>query len=94
MLRLVTIVTRQPSGRTGVQIPEGAMTVFFRYRVQTGSEAHPVSSIQWLQGVPPLTLKQPGCDSDHSLPSGTEIMNAWSLSILLQYVFIARCLIK
>jgi hypothetical protein len=45
--------------------------------------------IQWVLGV-----KRPGCEGDYSLPSSSEVKNAWSYTSILPYVFITWWLIK
>jgi hypothetical protein len=50
--------------------------------------------IQWIPGALSLGVKRPGREADHSSPSSAEVNNAWSYTSTLQYVFMARCLVK
>jgi len=43
--------------------------------------------IQRLTGALSLGVKLPGCEVDHSLPSCSEIRNAWGYTSTLPYVF-------
>jgi hypothetical protein len=50
--------------------------------------------IQWVPGVLSLGVKRPGREADHLPPSSAEVKNAWTIPPLLQYVFMAWCLVK
>jgi len=39
-------------------------------------------------------IKQPGRETDHSLPYSAKVKNAWSYTFTPQYVFMAWCLVK
>jgi hypothetical protein len=41
-----------------------------------------------------LGIKRPGREADHSLPSSSQVKNAWSYTSTPQYVFMAWCLFK
>jgi hypothetical protein len=78
---------------TRFQFLVGAMQDFsLHYCVQTGSGAHPASYTMGMGGgaVTP-GAKRPGREADHS-PSGFRMRGA--TSPLLQYVFMAWCLVK
>jgi len=63
-----------------------------RPRVQTGSGAHPAPNQTSTGGSFP-GVKLPGSEDDHSSPSAW-VLNAWSYSSTLPYVFMAWCLVK
>jgi len=48
-----------------------------QHRVQTGCGAHP-ASYPMVPGALSLGVKRPGHDAHHSLPSSSEVENAWS----------------
>jgi hypothetical protein len=50
--------------------------------------------IKWVPQALSLGVQRPGHESDHSPPSSAEVKNAWSIPPLLQYVFMAWCLVK
>jgi hypothetical protein len=52
-------------------------------------EEMPVMHMQSVLGV-----KQPGREADHTPASNAEVKNAWSYTSILQYIFMAWCLIK
>jgi hypothetical protein len=64
------------------------MNFFLRHRLQTGSEAHPVSY--------PVSTRDsfPGGEADHSPPSSAEVKNVWSYTSTPQYVFMVWSLVK
>jgi hypothetical protein len=39
-------------------------------------------------------VKRPGCEADHSTPSGVDVKNAWHYTSTPQYVLMTWCLIK
>jgi hypothetical protein len=45
-------------------------------------------------GALTLGVKRPGCEANHSLPSNSEVNNAWSHASTPQYAFMAWCLVK
>jgi len=51
-------------------------------------------STQWAPGALTPEEKCPGREADRSLPSSTEITNAWSCTSIPQYVFMAWYLVK
>jgi len=67
----------RPGGRDSV--PDGLNDGLFspRYRVQTGSGAHPTSYPVATRGFSP-GVKRPVRETDQSLPSGAEVKNAFS----------------
>jgi hypothetical protein len=78
------------SKMTGVHSRQGQWWDFlFRYRLQTGSGAHPASCPK---GTP--EVKQPGREADHSSPPSAEVKNAWSCTSFPQYVFMAWYLVN
>jgi hypothetical protein len=50
--------------------------------------------IQWVPGSLSLTVKRPGREADHSLPSSAEVKNARNYTSTPLYVFMERCLVK
>jgi len=50
--------------------------------------------IKWVPEALSLGVKWPGRESDHSPPSSAEVKNVWSYASILQYVFMAWCLVK
>jgi hypothetical protein len=50
--------------------------------------------IQWVPGTVSLGVKPPRREANHSPPSSTEVKNEWSYTSTLQYIFMARCLVK
>jgi hypothetical protein len=76
-----------------VRFPAGAGNFSLHHRVQNGSGAHPASCPMGTGGSFP-GVKRPWREADHSPPSSDEVKNAWTISPLLQYVFMARCLAK
>jgi len=64
-----------------------------RYRVQTGSVAHPASCPMGTGGSY-LGVKRPGHEADHSPPSSAEVINAWSYLSTPQYVIMVWCVVN
>jgi hypothetical protein len=62
------------AGWSGVRVPVWAGN-FSHHRVQTGSEAHPVSYAFF------LWAKRPGREADHSPPSSAEVNYAWNFTV-------------
>jgi hypothetical protein len=50
--------------------------------------------IQWIPRALSLGVERPGREADHSPPSSADVKNAWSYTFILQYVFMAWCLVK
>jgi hypothetical protein len=57
--------------------------------VQTSSRTHP-TSYPMVHGSLSLGSKQPGCEVDHSPPTGAKVKKKW----IYTYVFMAQCLVK
>jgi hypothetical protein len=70
-------------GWEGVRFSVGAGN-FSRYRIQTGSGAHPASYPMGAEGSFP-EVKRPRCEADHSPQSSAEVMNVWSYTSRTQY---------
>jgi hypothetical protein len=51
-------------------------------------------SLQGVLEALTLGIKQLGCESDHSLPSGAEVKNSWHCTSTPPYVFMAWWLVK
>jgi len=60
-----------------VRVPIGAGNFSSHHHVQTGSVATQ-PPIQWILRILSLGVKQPWREADHSPPSSTEVMKAWS----------------
>jgi len=60
------------------------MSTFTTSRLALGPTQPP---IQWVTGALSLGVKRPGRKADHSLPSSTEVKNAWSYTSTPPYVF-------
>jgi hypothetical protein len=60
---------------TGVRSPAEAKDSSSSLRVQTSSEAHPVSYAVITRGLFPRGKAQPGRDADHSQPFSAEVKN-------------------
>jgi len=50
--------------------------------------------IQWVLEALSPGVKWPGCETDHSPPSGAEVKNVWHYTSSPQYIFIVWCLVK
>jgi hypothetical protein len=57
----------------GVRFPAGAGNFSLRHHVQTGFEAHPARTIQWVQEAFSLGVKRSGREADRSFPSCAEV---------------------
>jgi hypothetical protein len=58
-----------------VRSPADIKDFLFNFRVQTGSEPHPVSCTMGTGGPFPGGKARPGSDADHSPPSSAEVEN-------------------
>jgi hypothetical protein len=70
------------------------MRIFF---LATGSRPAMGSTqppIQLVLGDITPGVKQPVCEADHSLPSSASVKIAWNYTSILEYIFMAWCLIK
>jgi hypothetical protein len=47
--------------------------------------------ISKVPGTLSVGIKRPGCEADHSPPSGAEVKNAWIYTSTPQYVFMSKC---
>jgi hypothetical protein len=77
----------------GVRFLAGIGIFFFRQCVQTGFGDHP-ASYQMGTRVIFSAVKRAERGADHSPPSSTEVMNAWSYTSTPLYVIMEWCLIK
>jgi len=63
---------------TGVQLPAGTVMTVFLFATVYRPALDPVQPpVQWVPGALSQGVKRPGRKADHSLPSSTEVMNAW-----------------
>jgi hypothetical protein len=77
------------AGRSsGIRFPAGTGNLSLLHSVQTGSVAHLPSSPMGMGGALYPGVKR-GRESDHSLPSRSEVKNAWRYTSTFQYVFMA-----
>jgi len=80
---------------TGVQFPAGAMLGCFLFAITSRPVLRLTQPpIQWVPRPLTPVIKRPGCDVDHSPPSGAEVKNAWSYTSTPQYFFMVWCLVK
>ena len=75
--RVVGIVTRLRAGRSGFRIPIAARDFVPLQNVQTGSGAHPASSLIRTE-VLPREIKRSGHKINLSYPPSAEVTNQWS----------------
>jgi hypothetical protein len=84
---VIIVTTRLQTGLPEFESRQG-------HRVQTRSEAHLASYIQWVLGALSPVVKRPGREADNSLPSHAQVKNAWSCTFTPAHVFMAWHLVK
>jgi hypothetical protein len=77
------------SGGVGVRGPVGARFLSNHRHPDRFWDPPGPFYIQWLRGALPSGIKQPGRETDHSLPTSAEVKNTWIYTSTTLYVFMA-----